>query len=202
MTRTTRYKVAYGVLVAVLGGIAVVVLNAFSYSLAAVLVTALVLMIPGRIQGHYWREFFQARRLIADRRWREAEPLFQHFLDRVEREPSLKRFIWLGYGVYTRDIAAMALNNLGVCALEEGRFGAAETHLNRAAMLDLEYAVPHFNLAIVYQALGKTEAAQRAWSRSQELGYRRTPIDLVVHKAGEVLARIEGRGVGPAHGAA
>jgi tetratricopeptide (TPR) repeat protein len=202
MSRTATRKVLYLAILVGVAGIALVLLNAFHYSLVAVLAVALVLLVPGRIQGHYWRQFFQARDLVAQRRYREAEPLFDQFLALVRREPWLKRLIWMNYGVYTRDVEAMTLNNLGVCALEEGRFEAAETHLNKATALDLQNPLPYYNLAIVQQALGRVEAAQRDWSRSQELGYRRTPFDMVIHRAGELLARVEGRTLARSHGAA
>ena len=202
MSRTAKRKVLYVALLVAVAAIALVLLSVFNYSLVSFLAVALILLLPGRLQGHYWRQFFRARDLVAQRRFREAEPVFEQFLERVQREPWLKKLIWMNYGVYTRDIEAMTLNNLGVCALEEGRFGAAESHLNRAAALDPENPLSYYNLAIVLQALGRGEAAQREWLRSQELGYRRAPFDIVIHRAGELLARVEGRTLARADGAA
>jgi tetratricopeptide (TPR) repeat protein len=202
MSRTAKRKVLYVALLVVVLSIAVLVLNAFDYKLGAFLGVTLVLLLPGRVQGHYWRQFFRARDLVTQRRYREAEPVFEQFLERVQRQPRLKWLIWMNYGVFTRDVEAMTLNNLGVCALEEGRFGAAEKHLNKAAALDPANPLPYYNLAIVQQALGRGEAAQREWLRSQELGYRRTPFDMVIHRAGELLTRVEGRTLARADGVA
>ncbi len=167
MSRTATRKVLYLALLVGVAAIALVVLNALHYRLGAVLAVALVLLLPGRVQGHYWRQFFRARDLVVQRRYREAEALFDQFLARVQREPWLKRLIWMNYGVYTRDVEAITLNNLGVCALEEGRFEAAETQLNKAVARDHQNPLPYYNLAIVHQALGRVDAAQREWLRSK-----------------------------------
>lgn len=202
MSRTTRYKILYVVILVVVGLAAVAILRTSDYASGAFILVMIVLLLPGRIQGHYWRDFFRGRRLVADRRFREAEPVFERFLARLNDQPTLKRLIWLSYAIYTRDIGAMSLNNLGVCALEEGRFGEAEKRLQEALSLDSENPLPHFNLAIVYQAIGRPDEARRHWAASQRLGYRCTPIDLVIHKAGELLSRLEGHGSAPTHGAA
>jgi hypothetical protein len=50
----------------------------------------------------------------------------------------LKRLIWLHAGIYTHDIEAMALNNIGACHLGPGVFDRVSEPLQMALTIDPE----------------------------------------------------------------
>jgi tetratricopeptide (TPR) repeat protein len=164
--------------------------------------TVAVLLVPGRVQGRYYRDFFRARELVDERRFAESLPFGERFLDRIRARPGLKRLVWLSWPAYSPDIEAMALNNLGAAHLELGDFEAAERRLGEAMALDPLYPVPVFNLAMLAAVGGDTAAAMRLLEECVRLGYRRTAIDDLIHRSQALLARLEGRGVGPPRDAA
>ena len=125
-------------------------------------------LIPGRVQGHFWRPFFRGRRRMDEG---------AHASALVEFE----RFIWLNGAVYTHSVEAMALNNLGVCHLMLGQAPEAERVLDAAVAADPEYALPYFNLALLAQVRGDPRRAEDQRRRAQELGYAGATSDLLAH---------------------
>lgn len=194
MTRTLRYKLAH---VAVLLGCVVslvVLLIWLRVEPITVLLAALACVVPGRVQGHFWRSFFRGRRALGGGRYEAAIEHFESFLEQLVRRPWLKSLIWLAGAIYTRDIAVMTLNNIGAAYLQLGHWTSAAEYLERALSKDPECPLPHFNLAVLAQVRGEEEEALRLLARANELGYRRTSVDRLIHTTGELLARVEGLG--------
>lgn len=193
MSRTTRRKLAY--LLVLVGAVACTLwsLRASDASPAAMLLVAVLLLLPGRIQGHYYRAFFRGRRLMGAGRYAEAIPHFEQFLATIRARPRLKRLVWLSWGMYTRDIEVMTLNNLGAGLLELGRLDAAERHLRSAIGLDPESPMPWHNLGLLESRRGNAELAARAPDEARRLGFRGDVSDALVRAGGSALAKLEGR---------
>lgn len=159
------------------------------------LIIPLLLLAPGRLQGYLYREHFKGRKLMLNKQYKQALVEFKNFLSKLEHKKWLKKTIWLGGFVYTKDIEAMSLNNAGACFLELGELENSKSYLESALMLDNEYAIPYFNLAIINELEGNHQLAVTNLNRSIELGFSNTSIDQVLIKAQELYARIEGGSV-------
>ena len=192
VTRTLKYKLAHAAVL--VGCVALVMLVALlSHHPVAVLLVTLAFLVPGRVQGYFWRSFFRGRRALGAGQFDAAIEHFEGFLDQLNRRPWLKSLVWLAGAIYTRDIEVMALNNIGAAHLQLGHWDDAAESLERARGKDPESPLPYFNLAVLAQATGNEEEARRLLARASEFGYRRTSVDRLVHAAGAVLARVEGR---------
>ncbi len=156
------------------------------------LASGLVLLIPGRVSGFFWREFFRGRKLLTLGRHLDAERHFMRFLNVIRREPWRKKLIVLSWGFYTRDIEVMTLNNLGVICIETARFGEAKAHFESAISLDSEAPLPYYNLALIAAADNDVDLAEKLLRRSAELGFTGSSVDDLIRSAGELLARFEG----------
>ena len=195
MNRTAKYKLLYcSALILLLAAavLAAVLLGGGAYAWVVVVV---LLLVPGRIQGHYYRELFTARKLLDEGRYAESIPYGERFLAQARSSPWIKRLIWLSWTVYTPDAEAMALNNLGAAHLELGRFDRAASAFEDALVLDPEYAIAYYNLALLRAAQDDECGAAKLLRRAQDLGYRRTNVDQLIGQAQSLLARLEGRGV-------
>ncbi len=96
-------------------------------------------------------------------------------------------------GIYTRDVEAMALNNLGAARLELGDLDQVEAPLRQALALDPDYPIPYVNLAHLAALRGDVEAAERASSAAKRLGYHDTRVDALIRRVSSALAGVEGR---------
>jgi tetratricopeptide (TPR) repeat protein len=195
MTRTARYKLTYFAQLVVLGVMTAVVLSMVPQERrgAVMILLALVLFVPGRIQGAILREHFRGRRLADVGRFDESIRESEAFMERVAREPWRKRAVWLGGVVYSRDIEAMTLNNIGYAALHLGEREKARRSLERALELDPAYPVPHLNLAVLASMDGDADESRRHLEEASRFGYRGTSVDTIARQAQEILAMIEGR---------
>lgn len=191
--RTSRYKLVH--LAVVLLGVAVVLALLILLRLGpvAALLVALAFLVPGRVQGYYWRGFFRGRRALGAGQLEASVEQFESFLERLRRRPWLKSLVWLSGSVYTRDVEVMTLNNLGAAWIQLGDWTKAGDVLKRAREKDPESPLPVFNLALLAQVRGEEEKARELLRRATELGYRRTSVDRLIHAAGAVLSRVEGR---------
>lgn len=193
MSRTTRYTLLYGITIVAVAGLVISIVLRTRRPDAWLVIAVVLLLSPSRIAGIAWRDFFRGRRLMRMGRADEAVPFFERFLEQVRRRPSLKHFIWLVWGVYTRDIEVMTLNNLGVIRLGRLELAEAERFFNEAWRLDPQYPFAPYNLAAVRVLQKDTAAAAQLLERSAELGYRRTSVDRLIHQLGGLLAAVEGR---------
>ncbi len=192
MNRTRRQKLFYVAALLVLGLAVTGVWAASGWSPWALGFAAAALLVPGRVQGHYWREFFRGRRLQAQAEWDGALQEYYRFLMTVRRKPWIKKLIWLAGSFYILDVEAMTHNNIGGCQLARGRLDDAEREFRLAQEIDPDSPLPHYNLAIASELRGDRDAAESHLSTAKHLGYERTTIDQLAHKAGEYLAKVEG----------
>jgi tetratricopeptide (TPR) repeat protein len=152
-----------------------------------------LLLVPGRIQGLAFRDFFRGRHLFAEGKFAEAIPCFERFLARIRRRPALKHLIWLQWTVYTADIEAMALNNLGGAHIQTGDLDAAERFLTEALRVDPRYGMAYYNLYVIAATRGDEAEAERLLAEAHRLGYTGGPVDGVIQRTMAGLARLEGR---------
>jgi tetratricopeptide (TPR) repeat protein len=193
MTRPTRLRILYGVVVVLLIAFALSILKASKFSPTVLLVLGLLFLIPGRINGHFWRDFYTGRRMM-DSGWNaEAIRVFEKFLVSVRENPTLKYLIWFVWSFYTRDVEAMTQNNIGAVLIRDGRLDQAEERLVQAIRIDDQYPIPYYNMALLAELRGDRKAASESLSTAEALGYRKTNIDEIANKAASILATIEGR---------
>jgi tetratricopeptide (TPR) repeat protein len=188
-----KRKLQYVAGVAALGAAVCGPLLWFGAPLWSWLAAAVVFLVPGRIAGHYYRDLFTGRRLMDAGQFAEAIPHFELFLQRIRIQPGLKQLTWLSPGVYTQDVEAMALNNLGAARLEFGELDKVEAPLRQALALDPDYPIPYVNLAHLAVLRGDLKAATAASNAANSLGYRDSKVDAMIHRASSYFAGVEGR---------
>lgn len=190
---TTARKLAYPLLIVavVAGCVALMTVGSGGWGLLAL---ALVLLVPGRIQGVAFRGFFRGRRLFSHGKFAESIPHFERFLERIRRRPALKHLIWLQWTVYTTDIEVMTLNNLGGAHAQTGDLDAAERYLREALRMDPRYAMACYNLSVIATARGDAAEAERMLAEARSRGFTGGLVDQVLQRAGSGLACVEGHG--------
>ena len=196
MNRTSQYKRLYLLAMILIGAPVVFCIFYFRLSLQAVMLVAVLLLIPGRLPGFFWRDFSRGRKLLSTGDWESSLKYFERFLSEVKRRPWLKHFIWLSWGFYTRDIEVMTHNNMGAAQLGLGQLAEAEQHFDMARQIDSQAPLPYYNRALLAQIRGDADSAKALLEKSQILGYRGTTYDKLIEVAGSVLAQIEGHGAG------
>jgi len=195
MNRTTRYKVAYVVALAFVGALAYVAIERSGNGIGSVVLVVAALLVPGRIQGAYYREMFNGRRLLDLGNASAAQERFKLFLGQLARRPWIKRLLWLSWSFYTPSVEAMTWNNIACCELEQGRMTEAKEAIDTALALDPLYPLPYFNLAVLYELGANRSDAERALEKANALGYSGGTMDAVVRKGQSILAGVESRGV-------
>lgn len=125
-------------------------------------------------------------------RFAEAELFFDAFLVKVYKKPWIKKLIVFSWGMYTRDIEVMTLNNLGVIKIGQGNFLEGKRFLDRSIAMDSQDPLPYFNLALIAAAEGKEGLCQELFQQSRERGFTGSTVDELIRQAVELLARIEG----------
>lgn len=196
MSRTAWHKIGFLVVICVITAPTIFLIYSSSNEpLAAIILVALFFIILGRVQGIFYRELFLGRRLFDQHRYEDAIKYFQDFLANVGARSWLKRMIWLSWPIYTPNVVAMTLNNIGAANLELGRFDEAESAFEEAISLDKAYPLPYFNMAVLHEIHGNRVLSEKALAEASRLGYSGGTIDIIINRAGSLLARIEGRGI-------
>ncbi len=172
MTRATRYRLTIGVItIALISAIA-----GFTYfsggAIWAVAVGVLLLIIPGRIQDHFWKDYLTGQHLLRRGKHLEALVKFEKFLDLLHRKPKLKWLVWCGPSSQTLDIEVMTLNNMGLCYLHLSNLERAVECFESAIGLDPSSALPYHNLSVVNEEQGNSSGAELNSQKAIALGYR------------------------------
>jgi hypothetical protein len=194
MTRTSKYKVFYFCLVGGGASLSTWIVLRFHLTTVGILVLTVVLLLPGRILGFFWRDLLRGLRLLNERKFEQSKRHSELFLADLKQRPWLKRLIWLGSGTYSRDPEAMALNNLGAAELMLGEFDAARDHFNESIAVDRLNPLPFFNMGNLYTALGERESAAGWFSRAVALGYSKSVVDRIVMSSQKRFAANDGWG--------
>lgn len=195
MTRTARLKLGYVAVFLTVAAIVVTLLVWVAGPLGFFL-AALLTILPARLQGVFYRDFFRGRRQLAGGNPEEAIPAFERFLETIRARPGLKKLVWLQWAVYSPDMEVMTLNNLGAAHYHIGELDVAEGYLREALRLDPVYPVAYYNLALIAAGRDDDAEAERLLGEARRLGYTGGNVDQLIGRAGNALARLEGGGFG------
>jgi tetratricopeptide (TPR) repeat protein len=194
MSRTTRYKIVYFTFIG--GGALVFAWSMAHYRLPAIgfLGLVVILLVPGRILGYFWRDLLRGLRLLNAKKFAESARHSELFLQKLSQRPWLKKMIWLGSGTYSRDPEAMALNNLGAAEIGLGDCDSARRHLEASIAVDDEFPLPYFNIGVMLYAAGDQQEAMQWLQNAVARGYSRSLVDKVISAAQTRYASTDGRG--------
>ncbi len=165
MTRPRRNQLLYVGFLFLFGWLGVALPDAAGWALSVSLLAVLAAV------GWVGRQLFYARLLMRQRKYVEAAQALQRF--EAEQESSgFRRLVGvLIAGRYTPNAVAVAENDLGAIASENGRHDVAKKHFERALALDPLYAIPHVNLALLAASAKDGPAAQAAAEKAKALGF-------------------------------
>jgi tetratricopeptide (TPR) repeat protein len=194
MTRVARYRTSYFVLLAALAGGTYFVIRATGNSRVAFAAAAVLLLIPGRLQGLFFRPLFRGQRDLTQGKASDAAREFENFLKLLERQPWRQWALWLGWSLYTPSAKAMGFNNLGVAQADLGNEASARHAWESALAIDPLYPAPYANLAALAAAGGNTGQATSLLSQAKQLGYTGGALDQATHRVQQLLATVESRG--------
>lgn len=172
-----------------IGVLTVALAAPLSSSVRGVLV--LLLLVPGRVQGYYWREFFRGRQAMSRQQHEVARDHFRRFLDLLQKRPWMKRLMWCGFGIYSWDIEAVTYNNLGAAALETGELAQSQVALERALSIDRNYPKANFNLGLLYARSDNPQRAKEYLAEARRLGFDAGQIDRALMGLAQGLAAVE-----------
>ncbi|MEM7738962.1 MAG: hypothetical protein AAF267_24635 [Deinococcota bacterium] len=192
MTRVTRSKLLYlSVLIACVGIGIYLGIRLNSLPLLAGLVVLLLLL--GRVQAYFWRNFYKGRRALGLQRFVDAQRYFEAFLVELDRRAWLEHLSVITWQIYTPNVRAMTLNNLGVAHLyfaevDLVEIDLAEQAFRKAISLDADYPKPYYNLALLYAARNKQTEADDYLDKAVQLGFSGSLDDALVSHLGRLLA--------------
>ena len=192
MTRTSRYKLCYFSIGA--GGTLAIALSIWYFKPSPLLAGSLILLLflPGRILGYFWRDLLRGLRLLHAREFEKSRQHSAAFLDQVAAKPWLKHLIWLGSSTYSRDPEALALNNLGAAEIQLGHDTAARIHLEASIAVDPDNPLPYVNLAVLARLLGNAPEAESFMAEAKYRGYTGGRSDTLMKLAQKRFAATDG----------
>jgi hypothetical protein len=192
MSRTTYYKGIYFAIV--IGGAALFCFWRWHSKPQGIVLAGviLLLLLPGRILGFFWRDLLRGLRLLGARDFEASKRHSAAFLVQVRAKPWLRKLIWLGTSSYSRDPEALALNNLGAAEIGLGNHAAAREHLEASIAVDPLNPLPYWNLAVLSRVLQDEAAAEHWAAEARRLGYSGGISDALVMNSQQGLAKTSG----------
>ena len=190
MTRPAKSRIRYCIAIIALLALGFSVLRQFEFSPNALVIVVLCLVLPGRFASFFWRDFYAGLELMQRRDYPNARINLERFVHRIRQQRWMKKLIYCKWGIYTWDIEAMALNNLGSTLLQLTDPAGAESHFVAALNLDSGFPLPYANLAIVHFARGNADEAVRYLDRSRVLGYYGLDEEAAKREAQTIRARL------------
>ncbi len=76
MNRTTHYKIMLAIVIIAMVCITVLIYLKSGQNHYVLIIFAILFLIPGRVHGIVWRDFFKGRNLMTQKRYTEAIPYF------------------------------------------------------------------------------------------------------------------------------
>lgn len=194
MSRVTRYRIRYLLLLVLLMAACIWGVRAAGGTNLALVVVAAILFVPGRLHGLLLRPVFRGQRALSQGRPQEAIHHFQDLLETLSVQPWRRFALWLGWSPYTTSLAAMVHNNLGTAYAALGEVEPAQAAWDKALALDHLYPVPYANLAALAASRGDAGTAQSLLAQAKTLGYSGGALDQVTHRVQQLLLALESRG--------
>ncbi len=194
ISRVARYKLGYVVLIGTLSVLALIVINVTGSRPWVVAVVILSLLIPGRLQGLLFRDFFRGRGALDRGDGSSALTHLQTFLATIHSQPWRKPALWLSWSFYTPSVEAMTHNNIGSAHFCLKDFDAAANSWTVALEIDPQYPIPHANLALIAAARSDSSVARLHLDRAKELGYAGDGFDKFAYRVQSALAAVESHG--------
>lgn len=155
----------------------------------AKMAAVLTFLLPPQLQNLYFRQFFLGSAKMRVGEFQAAEGHFTTFLKQLERRPWINHLTWMRGSLYGASARAMAASNLGSCLLEQNRFEQAQTAFNLALEEFPEYAIVHFNLAVLLYKLGRLPQARAHLQQAQQYGFRDSLVEQWLSRAAMDLAQ-------------
>ncbi len=142
----------------------------------------LVMLLPALIQRVLLADLSAGHRLINSQPDVSAVHS-RRFLTRLSAHPWLKHVIWLGGGHHSRNIEAIARNNLGGALMGTGDLDTARSELERSIALDPRYPLPHKNMGQLLLRSARFQDALPWWKKAKALGMKDDWVDRTVEAA-------------------
>lgn len=147
--------------------------------LAALFAVELFIIWNNRKQKENLKTFNVARKLFKKGRYDEAITMFLTFLKEAKERPDKERTTILNFGFYTNSAIAMSYNNIGASCIELGHYDKALESLERAIEVDVDYAIPYYNMAVAATMLNDDEKVGHCVERMSALGYKATLAEII-----------------------
>jgi len=177
VTRPRRNLLLYLAFMLVFGWLSVTLPFWAGWILTGLLVAVLVaIAVVGR-------EFFRARVLMRQREYVAAAQALIRFQEQQRSSSARRAVAVLLAGRWTFDAVAVAENDLGAIASENGRIDVARKHFDASAALDPGYAIPHVNLALLLATSKDASGAMAEVARARALGFRVKALQRAVDAA-------------------
>jgi tetratricopeptide (TPR) repeat protein len=157
----------------------------------------LMLFVPGRILGYFWRDQLRGLRLLKAKQYEESLRHSQAFLDTLKCHSWIRHLIWLGSGTYSRSPEAFAYNNIGAAEIALGRFDLARVHLHEAIRHDNLNPMPFYNLSLLAKKEGNAEEATHMLKAAVQRGLTFGATDKIVMSSQKRFAHNDGKGTRP-----
>ncbi len=190
MSRVTASKILYISLILILitGFLLLIQKVRIIDNTFIIIALCIILLIPGRIQRHFFKDFYTARKMLDGLRYSESLDLNTRFLQYITNKPQVKKLMFFSWGIYTRDIEAMTHNNMASALIFLGNLENAAEHLNRAIILDSKYPLPFYNYSVLSIIDGNMNAAEEYFNKSKQLGFKKTSFDDLINKIQSITA--------------
>ena len=107
---------------------------------------------------------------MKQRQYLQAKICFENFLRKIRSNPWIKKLIYFKWGIYTWEIEAMTLNNIGSISLELNDLEGAVQSFDAAIARDPQFPLPFANLAIVNYVRGNSDQGVQLLNHSHLLG--------------------------------
>ena len=155
------------------------------------MILVIVLLVPGRVGGYFLRDLFRGRRLCEKRQFRESLIASDQFLRKLEQQPWRRYFIVSFFGIYTWDVRAMALNNMGTARLELGELDEAELHFRSSLQADPGYPLPYHGLGVILIVRNDQDGGRKMLEEAAKRGFSADGLDQVIARITAVHARYQ-----------
>ncbi|MGE4283258.1 MAG: tetratricopeptide repeat protein [Clostridia bacterium] len=174
MKRTTKYKIVNLSLILFITFLTIDLYKAYN-TLSVLVFPLLLLAIINVSTKLLWRKFYQGRRLIQQKKYKEAIEKYESFLTNMRSNPLIKHLMFLTIKIYTLSLEAVTYNNIASCYINLSQLKKAKEAARQSLQIDELYAIPYYNLAIISVIEGNPSDAKKHLEKSGELGLK--PMD-------------------------